>query len=158
VGVMLYVVRRLERWLHQHIFKVGWLLTRNLRTTTVLYYTFFLPGVFVHEFIYWLVAGILNVQAERAIAWPEAQAIAELNLNFVRLAPKTSRVKVAIISISPLIGGLVLIGFIATQVLNLNVVIAVLRTGGWDSLGSAISLLLSTPDVWIWVYLTFAIA
>ena len=87
-------MRRLERWLHQHMFKVGWLLTKNLQTTTILYYTFFLPGVVLHEFIYWLVAGILNVRAERAIAWPEAQAIAELKLNFIKLARNTSRIKV----------------------------------------------------------------
>ncbi len=86
-------MRRLERWLHQHIFKVGWLLTKNLQTTTILYYTFFLPGVVLHEFIYWLFAGFINVRAERAIAWPEAQAIAELRLNFIRLARNTGRIR-----------------------------------------------------------------
>jgi hypothetical protein len=65
--------------MHQHIFKVGWLVTKKLRTTTTLYYTIFLPGVFLHEIVLWFIAGILNVRAERAIAWPEQQAIGELN-------------------------------------------------------------------------------
>ena len=158
VGVLLYVMRRLERWQHQHIFKVGWLLTKNLQTTTIFYYTFFLPGVVLHEFIYWMSAGILNVRAERAIAWPEAQAIAELNLNFIKLNRNTSRIKVAIISIMPLIGSLAIIWLITNNILNLNIVLAVLRGGKLDDIGSALSLLLSTPDVWIWVYLVFAIA
>ncbi len=151
-------MRRLERWLHQHIFKVGWLLTKNLRTTTVLYYTFFLPGVVLDEIVYWLVAGIVNVRAERAIAWPEAQAIAELKLSFIALSRNANRVKVAIISLSPLISGLALIWLISNNVLNLNVVIAVLRASGFDGIGDAIRLLLSTPDIWLWVYLMFTIA
>ena len=151
-------MRRLERWLHQHIFKVGWLLTKNLHTTTILYYTFFLPGVVLHEFVYWMAAGILNVRAERAIAWPEAQAIAELHLNFIKLARNTHPIKIAIISIAPLISGLALIWLITNNILNLNLVIAVLRGGKPESFGSGLTLLLSTPDIWIWVYLMFAIA
>jgi hypothetical protein len=151
-------MRRLERWLHQHIFKVGWLLTRKMQTTTILYYTFFLPGVVLNEVVYWLVAGIINVRAERAIAWPEAQAIAELKLNFIRLAKNTSRVKVAIISIAPLLSGLALIYIISNNVLNLNLVLAVGSGGTLDDYLAALRLLLGTPDVWLWVYLMFTIA
>lgn len=151
-------MRRLERWLHQHIFKVGWLLTRKMQTTTILYYTFFLPGVVLNEVIYWLMAGIVNVRAERVIAWPEAQAIAELKLNFIRLEKNASRVKVAIISIAPLLSGLVLIYLISNNVLNLNLVLAVGRGGTLDDYLAALRLLLATPDIWIWVYLMFTIA
>ncbi len=151
-------MRRLERWLHQHIFKVGWLLTKNLQTTTILYYTFFLPGVVLHEFIYWLFAGFINVRAERAIAWPEAQAIAELKLNFIRLARNTGRIRVALISIAPLLGGLAAIWLITNNVLDLNAIVATLNGGSFEDIGAAFALLLSTPDVWLWVYLIFAIA
>ena len=151
-------MRRLERWLHQHIFKVGWLLTKNLQTTTILYYTFFLPGVVLHEFVYWLFAGFLNVRAERAIAWPEAQAIAELKLNFIRLAHNTGRIRAALIGVAPLIGGLATIWLITNNVLNLNAIIATLHGGSFEDIGAALSLLISTPDVWLWVYLVFAIA
>ncbi len=151
-------MRRLERWLHQHIFKVGWLATHNLRTTTVLYYVFFLPGVFLHELMVWLVAGILNVRADRAIAWPEAQAIAELKLNFIKLGKDTSRIRLAIIGLAPLVGGLVVIWLITTSVLNLDLVIGLLRAGSWDAIGSAVNVLLLTPDVWLWVYLMFTVA
>ncbi len=151
-------MRRLERWLHQHIFKVGWLLTKNLQTTTILYYTFFLPGVVLHEFVYWLFAGFINVRAERAIAWPEAQAIAELRLNFIRLARNTGRIRTALISIAPLIGGLAVIWLITNNVLDLNAIIATLRGGSVADIGAALTLLISTPDIWLWVYLIFAIA
>lgn len=148
----------MERWLHQHIFKVGWLLTKNLQTTTILYYTFFLPGVVIHEIVYWLVAGIVNVRAERAIAMPEAQAIAELRLTFIQLSRNAGRIKRAIIGISPLITGLLLIWLISNNVLNLNLVIAILRADGFDGICSAINVLVATPDIWLWTYFMFAIA
>lgn len=151
-------MRRLERWLHQHIFKVGWLLTRKMQTTTILYYTFFLPGVVLNEVVFWLMAGFVNVRAERVFAWPEAQAIAELKLNFIRLEKNTSRVKVAIISIAPLLSGLLLIYLISNNVLNLNLVLAVGSGGTLDDYLTALRLLLATPDVWLWVYLMFTIS
>lgn len=150
-------MRRLERWLHQHIFKVGWLLTKNLRTTTILYYLFFLPGVVVHEVTLWLVAGILNVRAERAVAWPETQSMAELRLNFVRLARNTSAARLAVIGISPLIIGISFIYLIAVSILDVPGFLATLQAGGADSLGIAVGRLLSTSDFFLWVYLIFAI-
>jgi hypothetical protein len=74
VAGMFILLRRIERWLHQHIFKVGWLLTRNFQTTTILYYTFFLPGVFLHELTYWLGAGMLNVRATVSIPFFKKEA------------------------------------------------------------------------------------
>ena len=114
------LLRQLERWLHQHIFKVGWLITRSFQTTTILYYTFFLPGVFLHELSYWLTAGILNIQAKSSLQWPEPQEIAELDLSFVELSKNTSPVKLALITLAPIITGLVSVWFIANNILQFN--------------------------------------
>ena len=119
------MLRRLETWLHQHLFKVGWLTTKNFQTTTILYYTFFLPGVVLHEFTYWLAAGLLNVRAERAIQWPEAQDIGELKLNFVKLAPRSSPWRVAIITLCPLIVGILVVVLIANSIFQLPALLAI---------------------------------
>ena len=150
-------MRRLERSLHQHIFKVGWLFTKNLQTTTILYYLIFLPGVVVHEFILWLVAGILDVRAERAIAWPESQAVAELRLTFVKLTKNAGALKTAIISVSPLVFGVLFIGFVANNILNVTGFVEALGDDALDNLGTALGVLTSTPDFWLWVYLVFAV-
>jgi hypothetical protein len=154
---LLYPMRRLEGWLHQHMFKVGWLATKDFSTTTVLYYSLFLPGVALHEFTRWLVAGMLNVRAERAIRWPEKQEIGELHLDFVRLAKNTSAFKLAIISLAPLLVGMGIISFIANNVLLLDGVMAAIygETNDW---GAAISRLLTTPDLWLWAYIILAIS
>lgn len=155
---LLVAMRRLEGWLHQHIFKVGWLLTKNLHTTTILYYTFFLPGVFFHEFVLWLVAGILNVRAERALAWPEAQAIAELRLNFIRLARNTSPFKVAVINLAPLVAGMALIAFVLTNVFDISGIQQLIASGSLDDVGVAFGRLTATPDFYLWFYLIFTVA
>lgn len=155
---LLVAMRRLEGWLHQHIFKVGWLLTKNLHTTTILYYTFFLPGVVFHEFILWLVAGMLNVRAERAIAWPESQAIAELRLNFIRLARNTPPFKLAVITLAPLIAAMTLIAFVLTNVMDITGIQLLVQSGSFDDVTIALTRLTSTPDFWLWFYLIFTVA
>ena len=151
-------MRQLQRWLHQHIFKVGWLLTKNFHTTTILYYTIFLPGVVLYEISYWLVAGILNVRADRAISWPEKQEIGELRLNFVKLHKSAGPVKVGIISLAPLVIGIVVVWHIATNVINVDDFLETLNNGGLENLGTAIGQLTSAPDFWLWVYVIFAIS
>lgn len=148
----------MERWLHQHIFKVGWLVTKNYQTTTVLYYTFFLPGVVLHEFVYWLAAGILNVRAERAIAFPEKQEIGDLKLNFIRLSKKASPLQVAIISMAPPLVGLFVIWWIATNIFRIQDVLATVGSGEADALSSGLSMLLATSDFWLWLYFAVTIS
>jgi len=90
VATLLYLLRQLERWLHQHIFKVGWLFTKSFQTTTTLYYAFFLPGIFLNELVRWMVAALLDIRAERTFEWPQQQDIGELKLNFIRIQPKAT--------------------------------------------------------------------
>lgn len=156
-GLFLFF-RQIERWLHQHIFKVGWLLTQNYQTTTILYYTFFLPGVIAHEFTIWLVAGMLNVRADRAIAIPEKQEIGELKLNFVRINPRISAIKKAVISASPLMVGIVFIWHVGTNVFRVQDVAQIISTGQLNDVGRGLTTLTSTPDFWLWIYLAFAVS
>lgn len=151
-------LRQLQRWLHQHIFKVGWLLSKDFHTTTILYYTFFLPGVVLYEVTYWLVAGILDVRADRAISWPEKQGIGELRLNFVKLHKSAGAVKVGIISLAPLVAGILAVWHIAANIINVGGFINAMSSGRPADLSVAIGKLTSAPDFWLWVYIIFAIS
>jgi hypothetical protein len=151
-------MRGIERWLHQHIFKVGWLLTQNFKTTTILYYTFFLPGVLLHEFVYWLAAGIFNVRADRAIKWPEAQEIGELRLNFVQIAPRAGVYRRAIIAIVPLVAGLTLVWWIASTIFDINAVVLTMSSGNLDDVAAGFQQLVQAPDFWLWFYILFTVS
>ncbi len=158
LGLLLYVFRRTERWLHQHLFKVGWLLTQDNRTTTILYYILFLPGILLHELARWLAAGLLNVWAERAIQFPEPQDIGELRLNFIRIAAETGVVKRLIIGATPLALGLTALWAIGAYIFNWQSLVSIAAPGNLDDLLLAISTLAKTADFWLWFYLAFTIA
>ena len=94
-----------EKWIHSHLYGVGWLLTDDHKSATALYYVLLFPGVFVHEFTQYLVAGALNVKIKKVIAWPEAQDDGTLRLDFVRFQ-KANRAQAAVIGAAPLVTGL----------------------------------------------------
>ncbi len=154
---LLYPLGEMRRWLQQHVFKVGWLVTKNIRTTTILFYTLFLPGVILYEFIYWMMAGILNIRAERALSWPDAQQVAELRLNFIKLGRNVGAFRLAIINLAPFLVGTLVIWWAAFNVLQIDQAWAILEAEGLRGVGDALTRLFSAPDIYLWVYILFAV-
>lgn len=155
---MFNILRQIEQWLHQHIFKLGWLLTKDFQITTILYYSVFLPGIIVYEVVYWIFAGILDVRAERAIGIPEKQEIGELRLNFVKLSKKASPWKLAIINIAPTIIGLALIWLIVNNGFDIQSVLRTMSPGTLESVSAGIQQLTNAPDFWLLAFFIFTIS
>ncbi len=158
IGFLLALFRHSERWLHQHIFKVGWLLSNDYQATTLVYYILFLPGILLHELTLWLAAGILRVRAERALAFPQAQDIGELRLNFIRLSPQASPSKLRLIALMPLLAGLAALWLISEHVFAWSAALELAAAGTLDALAQAIAALTGVADFWLWFYLAFTIA
>ena len=150
--------RQLERWLHQHIFKVGWLLSNSFPVTTLLYCILFLPGIALHEASLWLAATALRARAERSIQLPAAQEIGELRLHIVRLSSDAGKFKRLAASVCPLMAGLAALWAIARHVFHWEELLSLLAGGSADDLAAALAAVLGTADVWLWLYLAFAIA
>lgn len=148
----------MERWLHQHLFKVGWLLTKDFRTTTVLFYVLFLPGIVLHEVALFFAASFLNVRAERVMSFPQVQEIADLKLNFIRLSPRAPRWKIALIEFAPPLVGIIVISVIAGGLLDISTPLSIMRTGDLKDIGEGFALLTAKPDFWMWVYILFTVA
>lgn len=144
--------------MHQHIFKVGWLLTHNRSTTVVFYYTAFLPGIALRTLCRWLVAGILKVRATRSAHLPAHDEISELQLNLVQISPDTRARKRFIIEGAPVIFAFALLWLIATDVLDLAPSLRIMTGGALADIGWAIKSLVGQPDFWLWFYLMFTIA
>lgn len=157
LAAVLYPLAYAERWIHSHLYGVGWLLTNEPRSATALYYLFLSPGVFVHEVVQWLVAGALNIETERVMAWPEAQEDGTLRLNFVQVK-NAGRLATAIVGAAPLIVGLGLIAAISTTILDLDTFLDAVQSADIRVIGPAARELASTADFYLWLYLMFAIA
>jgi len=158
LGLLVLLFRQIERWLHQHIFKVGWLLTNDFRITAVLYYIIFLPGILLHELTLWLAAGVLNVRAEGALQFPEEQDISALRLSVIRLAPDTDRFKLMLMALSPLASGLAALWAISAILFPTDASSTLALPSGVTELGAAISALTRTANFWLWLYVVFTIA
>lgn len=153
-----WLLRQMERWLHQHIFKLGWLLTKDFRTTTVLFYVLFLPGIVLHEVALFFAASFLNVRAERVLRFPQVQEIADLKINFIRLSPRAPRWKIALIELAPPLVGVIVISAIANGILDINAALNVMRTGDLADVGAGMAMLTAIPDFWLWTFILFTIA
>ncbi|MFZ4814923.1 MAG: hypothetical protein ACOYL5_10325 [Phototrophicaceae bacterium] len=151
------VLRSLERWLQQHLFKVGWLTTKDFQTTTIIYYMFFLPGLILNQTITWLAAGLFNVRTHTHIGWPESQEIAELRLNFVQPDANAALYRLTLIALVPLTVGLAAVWWIANSIFALPAVIQTLSPGTLAALRAGITQLLGATDFWLWYYLAFTI-
>ncbi len=146
----------LERWIHQHLYGVGWLLFKDKERATVLYYLILLPGVFLHEFTQWLVAGALNVRIKRVMVWPKPQSNGTLRLDFVQVQ-KTDQFRAAIIGMVPLLSGIALVLFISRSVFDAHHLADAFATGDLPTVLRGLEQFFSTPDFWLWLYLLFAI-
>jgi hypothetical protein len=113
--------------------------------------------VFIHEVSYWLAAGIVNVHAKGSIQWPEAQEIAELDLSFVELEKNAHPFKLALITLAPIITGLVAVWFIANNILDFSAFFRLISSGELDDISTAVGNLTMATDFWLWIYLLFVI-
>jgi len=155
-AAILFPLLGLERWIHRHLYGIGWLLTKDKARATVLYYLILLPGVFVHEGIQWLAAGALNVRTRQITAWPEAQDSGVLRLNFVRLE-KTDPFRAALIGAAPLVAGILLVLFISQNIFDVRQLAAAFSAGELPAILAQLQRLFATPDFWLWLYLLFAV-
>lgn len=157
LGGVLFLLVQAEKWIQSHLYGVGWLLTNDKRSATALYYLILAPGVFVHEFTQWLVAGALNVPTRRVMAWPEAQEDGTLRLDFVQIQ-SADWLRSALIGAFPFVVGTGLIWLISNEILNLEYFFDALATGDITLIGPALREVGSTPDFYLWLYLLFAIS
>jgi hypothetical protein len=158
VLALVFPLRWLSTLLHRGLFKVGWLVTKDLGTTTLLYYILLLPGIVVNQGIYWLAAGMLNVRADRALKFPDRQEVAELRHRFVNLPAKgVPLYKRTLIALAPVAVSLLIIYAIGHNVLQVEAAVAALSGGDLSRLPDALAIVFSAPDVWIWIYVVFAL-
>ena len=143
--------------MHQHIFKVGWLLTHNSKTTAIFYYAAFLPGVLLHELSVWLAAGVLNLRATSSLQLPEHDEIGRLKLGFVKLAVHVSPMKRVLVEIIALVAALAILWGIALSIFDLGNALGLASTGGLDEIATALRSLTNKTDFWLWFYLAFTV-
>ncbi len=158
LAVTLVPLLYVQRWIHRHLFGMGYLIGREKQAATLFYYMFLLPGVVLHELSAYLMAGVFNVPSTRFTIYPEAQEDGSLELGFVQLEEVKNPVYAAFIGTAPLLAGIGAVVFISNSILDLPSFFARLQTGELEQIGAAIQGLVGKPDFLLWFYLLFAVA
>src|SRR5215813_63188 len=110
---LLYV----QRWIHRHLFGMGFLLSREKQSATFLYYLFLLPGVFLHEFSHYMMAGVFGVRPKHFTFFPKTQEDGSLEMGFLELEDVKNPVYSAVIGSAPIISGLIVVVYISCNML-----------------------------------------
>jgi hypothetical protein len=147
----------LERWIHQHLHGIGLLLTGNQDAAVLLYALPLLPGVLLHELSHWLVAKLLGVKTARMSLLPKRQRGGRVQLGAV-VVQKTDAVRASLIGVAPLVSGSLVVLLIGQRILDVSAMGGALRTENLGMIFSAWLTALRAPDMWLWVYLLFAVA
>jgi len=148
-----------ERWIHQHTFGIGYLLTKDKIAATRLFYVFFLPGILVHEVVQYLVAGALNVPIKKVVAWPEKQENGTMRLDFIVIEHnQTDWLRASLVAASPFMVMAGIIWYISTHILDLHMLRDSLGGGDLRLIWAAIEALFQKSDFVLWLYLLFVVA
>jgi hypothetical protein len=158
---LLFVVLPLvaaERWIHQHMFGVGYLLTGDKGSATGFYYLIFFPAVVLHELVQYFVCGILNVPIKKLEVRLQPQENGTVRYDFVTIdKKKTDRIRISIVGGAPFFVAAIIFYLISTQILDLYSLIDAFNSSELRNVGGAIQDQFNTPDFWLWLYVLFAL-
>jgi hypothetical protein len=147
----------LERWIHQHIHGVALLATRHDDAAVLLYALPLLPGVLLHEFSHWLAARLLGVKTAGMSLLPQRQRDGHVRLGSVTIY-QTDVVRASLIGVAPLISGSLVVLAMGQWVFGVGALGEALQSGHFEAIAPALAAALSAPDMWLWLYLLFAVA
>lgn len=121
------------------------------------FWVLFLPGTLLHELSHWLTALLMGVKANRFSIWPKVKKRGELQMGAVQV-DVADPFRHSLIGLAPLIFGSVAVLLIGQEWLELGRVGQALTTGDLELMWQAIAKTVAVPDVWLWLYLIFAIS
>jgi len=144
-----------DRWLHQHLQGVLLLLTGDDDIALWLYATVLLPGVALHELSHALAARIVGVKIGKIQILPKRKG-KRIQLGFVPVQ-ETDFIRASLIGGAPLIAGSVAVVIIGHFVFGTPEILMAMSAEGWGAGLRRLPTMLQAPDVWVWVYLVFAV-
>lgn len=146
----------LNRWISAHVQGVAFLLTGSHQVAVWLFWALFLPGTFLHEVSHWLTAVVLGARASKLSIWPKVKRRGELQMGSVQVEV-SDPFRHSLIGLAPLVFGSVVVLLIGRR-LNLEHLALAFSGGDLEQIWRAINEILAAPDVWLWLYLIFAIS
>lgn len=147
----------LNRWISAHAQGLAFLLTGSPQVAMWFFWVLFLPGTLLHELSHWVTAALLGVKTGRFSLWPKVKKKGELQMGSLQVEV-ADPFRHSLIGLAPLIFGSVAVLLIGQGLLDLRTLGQAINSGDLQVIGQAAARTLAVPDVWLWLYLLFAIA
>lgn len=145
-----------NRWFHSHLWNVAYLLSRDEVVADFVHFAVLLPGVVLHEASHWVTARLLGLQVGRLELWPKAEEDG-LRLGSVRVQ-QADPLRGSLVGIAPLVAGSVVLLLVGRYAFGLEAFLEALARGDAEALWAAAREAAGARDLWLWAYLTFAVA
>lgn len=156
LAVTLVLLLMIERWIHRHLQGTMLLLVGDREIAVILYALPLMPGIVLHEISHALTARCLGVRAGRISIGPQL-ADERIQLGFVPVE-ETDFVRASLIGLAPLLAGTAVILLIGYSVFDIGVMQQGFVNGNWTDVAKGLAETLRAPDVWVWLYLIFAVS
>jgi hypothetical protein len=151
---LLWLQRRVTHVLQE--LSVRWV--NDADVALIIYFVVVLPGVVLHELSHWLMAKMLGVRVTRPKIGPVRKGRSKrVSLGSVRVG-KVDPVRASLIGVAPLLAGAAAILIIGYLVLGVGELADAAGRYGLEGLLDALDPVLRVPDLWLWLYLIFAIS
>jgi len=155
--VTIIIMYPLKRWISIHVQGVAFLITASPQLSLWIFWALFLPGTLLHEVSHWLTAVLLGVKTRGFSVWPKMKKKGELQMGAVQV-DEADPFRFSLIGLAPLLFGSAAVLLIGQGKLELGRLGEAITTGDLNAISWAIERTLSVPDVWLWLYLLFAIS
>jgi len=156
LAVTLLILLWVTRWITGRLHFLGMRWLNDPDVVLWIYFALILPGVILHELSHWLTAWLLGVPARLPALGParsSSQRGGKVSLGSVQTA-RADPLRYSLIGLAPLLTGASVIFLIGTRILGVNELTGHGLAGFWAGLGD----LLLVPDIWLWLYLIFAVS
>ena len=153
----LLLLMLVQRWVHQHLHGVAYLLSGQPDMALMLYSLPLLPGVALHELSHALMATVLGVKTANLTLIPRRQPDGHVRLGSVQVE-RVDVVRSSLIGLAPLLAGSLAILFIIRFAFDVNTLGVAVQHGDLAALLGSLGGLLRAPDAWLWLYLLFSVA
>jgi hypothetical protein len=151
---LLWIQRRVTHSLQE--LSVRWV--NDADVALIIYFVLVLPGVVLHEASHWLMAKLLGVR----VTWPKIGPVRKGRSNRVSLGSvrvgKVDPLRASLIGVAPLLTGSAVILLVGYLVLGVGELTDAAVRYGIDGLLDGLASVVRVPDLWLWLYLIFAIS
>lgn len=155
-ALLLLVVAK--RWITRRLQELSMRWVGDPDVALVLYFIVVLPGVVIHELSHWLVALVLGVRVRKLRIGPVRKGRGRrVSLGSVQVA-NVDPLRASLIGLAPLLGGTAVILLIGNLVLGIDTLAEMVVGQGLEGVWPWLGQVVHVPDVWIWLYLIFAIS